>query len=113
MYRRVSLLRVVVAVTVMLAAVAPGIAPGFAQQQVCQSFKETGKTVCGKFLVYWNAHGGLPQQGYPISGEMPEKSDTNGQTYTVQYFERAVFENHPENPAPSDVLLSLLGVFRY
>jgi hypothetical protein len=31
----------------------------------------------------------------------------------VQYFERAVFEYHPENAAPYDVLLSQLGTFRY
>jgi hypothetical protein len=31
----------------------------------------------------------------------------------VQYFERAVFEYHPENAAPNDVLLSQLGTFRY
>jgi hypothetical protein len=31
----------------------------------------------------------------------------------VQYFERAVFELHPENAAPFDVLLSQLGTFRY
>jgi hypothetical protein len=31
----------------------------------------------------------------------------------VQYFERAVFEHHPENAAPNDVLLSLLGTLRY
>jgi branched-chain amino acid transport system substrate-binding protein len=30
----------------------------------------------------------------------------------VQYFERAVFELHPENQAPNDVLLSQLGTFR-
>ena len=42
---------------------------------------------------------------------MSEKNDTDGKTYTVQYFERAVFEAHPENKAPFDVLLSLLGVF--
>ncbi len=76
-------------------------------------FPETGKTVKGLFLTYWNEHGGLPQQGYPISEEMQEKSDTNGKTYTVQYFERAVFEAHPDNQAPYNVLLSLLGNFRY
>src|SRR4029453_2680814 len=32
---------------------------------------------------------------------------------TVQYFERAVFEYHPENQPPNDVLLSQLGTFRY
>jgi hypothetical protein len=37
----------------------------------------------------------------------------DGKTYTVQYFERAVFEKHPENPRPYDVLLSLLGREKY
>jgi endonuclease YncB( thermonuclease family) len=31
----------------------------------------------------------------------------------VQYFERAVFERHPENAPPYDVLLSQLGRFSY
>src|SRR5512140_3257966 len=78
-----------------------------------RTFPETGKTVSGKFLDYWNGHGGLAQQGYPISNEMQEKSPTDGKSYTVQYFERAVLELHPENKAPNDVLLSLLGVFLY
>ncbi|MGI8588669.1 MAG: alkaline phosphatase family protein [Chloroflexia bacterium] len=78
-----------------------------------RTFPETGKTVSGTFLDYWNTHGGLQQQGYPITGEMQEKSDTDGKTYTVQYFERAVFEQHPENPAPFNLLLTLLGTFRY
>jgi plastocyanin len=78
-----------------------------------RTFAETGKTLRGKFLQYWEAHGGLPQQGFPISEEMAEKSDTDGKVYTVQYFERAVFEMHPENQPPNDVLLSLLGNFLY
>ncbi|MBF6613258.1 MAG: ABC transporter substrate-binding protein [Chloroflexi bacterium] len=79
-------------------------------QSGSQTFPQTGKTVQGKFLTYWNSHGGLAQQGLPISSEMQEKSETDGKTYTVQYFERAVFEAHPENQAPYDILLSLLGV---
>ncbi len=82
-------------------------------QPNCQTFKETGKSLCGNFLTYWQKNGGLSQQGYPISNEMQERSDTDGKTYTIQYFERAVFEAHPEKPAPYDVLLSLLGVFQY
>jgi hypothetical protein len=78
-----------------------------------RTFPETGQTVQGQFLAYWEAHGGLAQQGYPISGEMTERNDTDGQTYTVQYFERAVFERHPANAPPYDVLLSLLGVSLY
>ena len=76
-------------------------------------FPETGKTLYGRFLDYWNTHGGLAQQGYPISERMMETSDVDGKPYTVQYFERAVFEMHPDNKAPYDVLLSLLGDFRY
>jgi hypothetical protein len=82
-------------------------------QPSSRTFAETGKTVQGRFLDYWNTHGALPQQGFPISNEMQEQSDTDGKTYTVQYFERAVFEKHPENKAPNDVLLSLLGNFLY
>src|SRR5438445_1130370 len=44
---------------------------------------------------------------------MQEKSDTDGKVYIVQYFERAVFELHPENEPPYNVLLSLLGNFDY
>jgi hypothetical protein len=82
---------------------------GQASSATCRTFPETGKTVCGRFLEYWDNNGGLAQQGYPISGEFEERSDINGTTYTVQYFERAVFEHHPENRPPYDVLLSMLG----
>lgn len=82
-------------------------------QPTSRYFYETSHTVQGRFLTYWEQHGGLAQQGYPISEEMQEVSETNGQTYTVQYFERAVFEAHTENQPPNDVLLSLLGVFEY
>src|SRR5215203_3007683 len=77
-------------------------------------FTQTGHTVKGLFLQYWNEHGALPQQGYPISEELQEMSDTDGKTYTMQYFQRAVFEQHPEFAGtPNEVLLSLLGVFFY
>ena len=76
-------------------------------------FKETGKRLGGRFLEYWQSHGGLLQQGYPISDEFQEWSPLDGKTYLVQYFERAVFELHPENQPPYDVLLSQLGTFRY
>jgi hypothetical protein len=79
----------------------------------CQTFLETGKRVCGRFLDYWKSSGGLSQQGLPISDEMQEQSETDGKQYVTQYFERAVFELHPENKPPYDVLLSLLGVFEY
>ncbi|MEA2574990.1 MAG: hypothetical protein QOH93_2288 [Chloroflexia bacterium] len=84
-----------------------------AQTDGCQLFPQTGKTVCGRFLQYWNDNGGLAQQGYPITETFKEVSDLDGNNYTVQYFERAVFEYHPENKPPYDVLLSQLGTFRF
>jgi len=75
-------------------------------------FPETGKTIYDPFLTYWQQHGGLAQQGYPISARFEETSELDGKTYLVQYFERAVFEFHPENKPPHDVLLSQLGTFQ-
>jgi len=83
-------------------------------QPGCQTFKETGKVVCSRFLDYWQKNGGLAQQGYPISNEFTEKNDLDGKTYLVQYFERAVFEYHPEISDPKyQVLLSQLGTFQF
>jgi hypothetical protein len=105
--RRIALLVLLVPV-----AVSPST-PSRAQDQ-SRTFPETGKTVRGAFLRYWDTHGGLPQQGYPISDEMRETSDIDGKTYTVQYFQRAVFELHPEHRGtPHEVLLSLLGSIHY
>ena len=78
-----------------------------------RTFPETGHTVSGLFLAYWDSHGGLAQQGYPLTEASNEVSPVDGKTYLTQYFERAVFEAHPENAAPYDVLLSLLGSLRY
>jgi hypothetical protein len=74
-------------------------------------FPETGHSVNFAFLGYWNRNGGLAQFGYPISEELTETSPTDGKQYTVQYFERARFEYHPEYKGTNaEVLLSLLGV---
>ena len=117
MKRRLTYAGIVVATMVLTTLLQPltylSTLSTFAQPSGCQTFKETGKTVCGKFLAYWQQHGGLAQQGYPISQEFTEKSELDSKEYTVQYFERAVFELHPENAPPYDVLLSQLGTFRY
>ena len=60
------------------------------------------------FYAYWRQHGGLALFGYPLSREIEVELE-DGKTYTVQYFERARFEHHPENAAPNDVLLGQLG----
>src|SRR4051812_11513181 len=97
------------AILVIMLALVPMYAQAVSHAQVdVQYFPQTGKTISGRFSEYWKSHGGLDQQGYPISDMLSEKSDTDGKIYTVQYFERAVFEAHPENGTPNDVLLSLL-----
>lgn len=98
---------------VAVLALAVGALPTAQAQDGTRTFPETGKTMGGRLLQYWNSHGGLAQQGFPISQQIQERSATDGTIYTVQYTERAVFEQHPENQPPYDVLLGLLGVFRY
>jgi hypothetical protein len=79
----------------------------------CVTFSKTGHQVCGRFLDYWRTHGELAQQGLPLTDPFTEISPTNHQPYTVQYFERARFEYHPDNEPPFDVLLGLLGAEQY
>jgi peptide/nickel transport system substrate-binding protein len=73
-------------------------------------FPETGHTLSGKLLEYWWRYGGLAQFGYPLSEPFEEISRADGKPYTVQLFERARMELHPEKPAPYEVELGLLGV---
>ena len=74
-------------------------------------FPETGHSLSNAFLGYWERNGGLALFGYPISEEIREVSPTDGKEYTVQYFERARFEYHPEyKGTDGEVLLGLLGV---
>ena len=81
----------------------------------CRYFSETKHNVCGLFLEYWNNHGGLEQQGYPVSDVFAERNAPSpagdGQVHNVQYFQRARFEEHLDSP--SKVQLGLLGTEQY
>lgn len=80
----------------------------------CNFYPETGHRLCFGFKSYWQQHGGLWMFGYPISEEFQEKNPDTGQVYTVQYFERARFEYHPEYAGtPYEVLLGRLGAQLY
>ena len=74
-----------------------------------RTFPETGKTVQGRFLTYWDAHGGLELNGFPLSDAFMETLEAGKPPYLVQYFERTRLEYHPENAAPNDVLLGQFG----
>ncbi len=71
----------------------------------CTYFPETGHRLCFGFRAYWQAHGGLPIFGYPISEEF--RDPRTG--LTVQYFERQRLEWHPDNPPAWQVLGGRLG----
>ena len=75
-------------------------------QAGCQFFAETGHNVCGDILAAWQSHG-LSVYGLPLSDARTEV--IGGKEYTLQWFERARFELHPENPPPYRVQLGLLG----
>lgn len=55
------------------------------------------------FRDFWQASGGLPVFGYPLTEEFSQRG------VTTQYFERQRFEYHPDNPVPYKVELGLLG----
>ncbi len=62
-------------------------------------FTETGHLVAAPFYAYWEAGGGVARFGYPISDRLRERSLEDGRIYSVQYFEQARLEYHPDNPA--------------
>jgi hypothetical protein len=85
-----------------------GTAERYADGVPAACFIETDHCIQGRFLTYWQAHGGLAINGFPLSDERQELLE-DGQTYTVQYFERVRMEYHPENQPPYDVLLGQFG----
>ncbi|KAB8139888.1 vanomycin resistance protein VanB [Chloroflexia bacterium SDU3-3] len=73
-------------------------------------FPESGHSLGGAFRGFWEGKGGLAVFGYPISEELQEANPNDGQTYTVQFFERARFELHADKVGtPDEVQLGLLG----
>lgn len=94
--------------------------PQTGRQAGCRYFEQTGQSVCGDILSAWRASGlefdgqagtsedeSLALFGLPLSP--PQQEILEGQSYTVQWFERARFELHPQNAPPYNVLLGLLG----
>jgi hypothetical protein len=88
-------------------------------QPGCLWFAETRHSVCAAFKGYWENHGlrdpglnrfaqALALFGLPLSEPQMETS-TNGEQFLTQWFERARFELHPNNPPAFQVLLGLLG----
>jgi hypothetical protein len=73
----------------------------------CVFFPQTEHTMCPPFSGYWQDNGGLERFGYPITEAFQEELE--GQTFTVQYYERRRIELHPEADPPFQIQLGLLG----
>jgi hypothetical protein len=81
-----------------------------AQSERSRYFPETGHSVSGDFLVaYEKASDPIKIYGYPITGVI-DNPITNRK---VQYFQRAHFELHPENPSELRVQITHLGEIIY
>ena len=68
-------------------------------------FPQTGHYLAYGFLDFWHHNGGITTFGYPITEEIIDPSSG----LTVQYFERAMFEWHPEASAEWRVQLRRIG----
>lgn len=60
-------------------------------------FAETGHSLRGALLAYWNNRGGVARFGLPLTEELIEAEAGTGRQRIVQYFERARFEHYPEH----------------
>src|SRR5919201_870680 len=100
----------------VIVAMCVSIVPAGARQVSPPGTSRTinGHVVQGRFLEGWGSQGSEQNNvyvnGLPITDRRSEISLTDGKTYDTQWFERARYEAHPENKAPYDVLLGLLGV---
>lgn len=92
----------------------PAAAPAQEVAPASRYFRETGHNLSGEFLQFWSAAPDpLRIFGYPLSEPFIQESFTEpGRFYRVQYFERAILEEHPrplEQPGPPPVMGRLLG----
>src|SRR5829696_6230865 len=88
----------------------PGEVPDTLPPFTSQYFQETQHAAMNSFASFWQrTPNALFVLGFPISQPFIEESFTNpGEYYRVQYFERAVLEEHPENAGSQYYILGRL-----
>ncbi|HEY0738040.1 MAG TPA: hypothetical protein VGD69_24200, partial [Herpetosiphonaceae bacterium] len=91
-----------------------------ASPQTPHYYAATGHAIAPQFWEYWRTHGlelgdrGISERealalfGYPLT-EPQTETNSSGDRVLTQWFERARFEYHPNNPAGSRVLLGRLS----
>jgi hypothetical protein len=89
------------------ALLAVGGIPAKAQQTIGHYFPQTGHNVIGEFWAFYQSvPDALVIFGMPITEQF---STADGSGLTVQYFEKARFELHPDQPVGLRVMLTSLG----
>jgi phage tail protein X len=88
---------------------APVASANFKLEEAGRFYQETGKTLAGEFVGFYDKYGGVLQFGYPVTEAQMEEVG-GGKRYLVQWTERQRLEYHPEQMGtPYEVLLGLLG----
>jgi hypothetical protein len=105
MTRRQLLITLILPCLLVAAHVAPAAAvpSQMAAQAAVRYFGQTGHSVQGEFLAFFDKYGAESIFGLPRTEEFFEG------TLKVQYFQRVRMEHHPGNPPPYQVQLALLG----
>lgn len=88
------------AVPALISSCNPATPPPASQSRY---FSDTGFTVQGDFLLFFDNFGGTESLGRPISAEMTAGG------WRVQYFEKGRLEYHPENEPAYRVTVGWLG----
>ncbi|MBV6394153.1 MAG: hypothetical protein KPEEDBHJ_03402 [Anaerolineales bacterium] len=89
----------------LLILLLPAQAPVRAQSADSRYFSETGHNVAGEFLAFYQSNPDAEYiYGYPITEQVPSADGR-----IVQYFQRARFELHEDQPEGSRVQLTALG----
>ncbi len=93
---------------VLVVLLAGLFAPTVAAQQTGRCFAETRQCIEEPFLRFWEAGGGLPVFGLPLTEARLEINRENGSMLLTQWFERTRMEWHQEFEPPQ-VLLGRTG----
>ena len=104
--------RLFIAPIVLALFAAAFVAPRSSEAQpgpLCFDVPKITNCIEGRFRQYWEQNGGKDVFSYPTTAAGPEQNRETGQTHLTQWFERARFEYHPDQPDPGRVLLGRLG----
>lgn len=98
-----------IAILAML-LLALGTAAASDEEAECEPIGPDDIDVCAAILDHWTQHDGADRYGQPVMSETTEVNPSTGEALTVQYFEYARLEIHPDlDGTPYHVQVGRLG----